>query len=94
VKRWRARKSGTVWQESFEQAARGPPATLREVAEELGVSHERVRQLQRDAEHKLRSYAKIVLPAKPPRGLSSVLTPHGYERSTEREASGRERKTA
>lgn len=72
----------------------GEPATLREVAEELGVSHERVRQLQRDAEHRLRSYAKVAPKAKPLHSLSSVLAPHGYERSTEREATGQQRKTA
>ena len=32
----------------------GEPATLRELAEELGLSRERVRQLQRDAERRLR----------------------------------------
>jgi len=32
----------------------GEPATLRDLAEELGVSRERVRQLQREAEHRLR----------------------------------------
>ncbi len=32
----------------------GEPATLRELSEELEVSRERIRQLQRDAEHRLR----------------------------------------
>ncbi len=52
------------------------PATLRELAEELGVSHERVRQLQRDAERRLRSSRKAVSSGKQPRGR------HGTSRST------------
>jgi RNA polymerase primary sigma factor len=72
----------------------GEPATLREVAKELGVSHERVRQLQRDAEHRLRSYAKLGLPAKPLRGPSSVLASPGHKRFAERGAPGQVRKTA
>jgi hypothetical protein len=35
----------------------GEPLTLREMAEEMGVSRERVRQLQREAERRLRSSA-------------------------------------
>ncbi|MGH3086042.1 MAG: sigma-70 family RNA polymerase sigma factor [Rubrobacteraceae bacterium] len=35
----------------------GEPATLREVSEEFGVSRERVRQMQREAERKLRNLA-------------------------------------
>jgi RNA polymerase primary sigma factor len=72
----------------------GEPATLREVAEELGVSHERVRQLQRDAEHRLRNSAEAAPPAKPLRGRTPGRAPHDPERSAEREAPGRERLTA
>jgi RNA polymerase primary sigma factor len=72
----------------------GEPATLGELAEELGLSRERVRQLQRDAERRLRSFAKVVPPAKELRGRPSGLTPHGSERSVEREAPGQERTTA
>ena len=42
----------------------GEPATLRELAEEFGVSRERVRQMQREAERKLRSFGTVVTPAK------------------------------
>lgn len=35
----------------------GEPATLKEVSEELGVSRERIRQMQREAERKLRNLA-------------------------------------
>ena len=41
----------------------GEPATLRELAEELGVSRERVRQLQREAEHRLRGSKTAVTSA-------------------------------
>ena len=37
----------------------GESATLREVAEELGISHERARQLQRDAERRLRGHTSF-----------------------------------
>jgi RNA polymerase sigma factor (sigma-70 family) len=70
----------------------GEPATLREIAEELGVSHERVRQLQRDAEYRLRGYAKVAPRAKTLCGLPSVLAPYGCKRPTEREAPVQERK--
>jgi RNA polymerase primary sigma factor len=40
----------------------GEPATLRELSEELGVSRERVRQLQRDAERRLRRPKTAVTP--------------------------------
>lgn len=43
------------------------PATLRELAEELGVSHERIRQLQYQAECKLRSSGMAVTRAEPDR---------------------------
>jgi RNA polymerase primary sigma factor len=66
----------------------GEPATLRELAEEFGVSHERVRQLQRDAEYRLRRSAKAAPPAKPLRGHPTGLGSHGFERSAELEASG------
>jgi RNA polymerase primary sigma factor len=72
----------------------GESATLRELAEELGVSHERVRQLQRDAERRLRSFAKAAPPAKSPRGHPSGFGSHGFERSAEQAALGRERLTA
>jgi RNA polymerase primary sigma factor len=43
----------------------GEPATLREISEELGVSRERVRQLQREAESRLRrSGGPAVTPAR------------------------------
>ncbi len=35
----------------------GDPATLKDISEELGVSRERVRQMQREAERKLRNFA-------------------------------------
>ncbi|MGH3086988.1 MAG: sigma-70 family RNA polymerase sigma factor, partial [Rubrobacteraceae bacterium] len=41
----------------------GEPATLRELSEELGVSRERVRQMQREAERRLRSLATSASPA-------------------------------
>src|SRR5918998_877328 len=64
----------------------GEPATLRKLAEELGISHERARQLQRDAERRLRSSAKVVPPAKELRGRPSGLALHDSERCAEREA--------
>jgi RNA polymerase primary sigma factor len=43
----------------------GQPATLREISEELGVSRERIRQLQREAESRLwRSGSLAVTPAR------------------------------
>ncbi len=42
----------------------GEPATLRELAEVFEVSCERVRQMQREAERKLRSFGTVVTPAK------------------------------
>ncbi len=41
----------------------GEPLTLRELAEELGVSRERIRQLQHEAERRLRISATVVIPA-------------------------------
>ncbi len=38
----------------------GEPVTLRELSEELGVSRERVRQLQREAERKMRRLGPVV----------------------------------
>jgi RNA polymerase primary sigma factor len=72
----------------------GEPATLRKLAEELGISHERARQLQRDAERRLRSSAKVVPPAKELRGRPSGLALHDSERSAEREAPKQGRATA
>ena len=43
----------------------GEPATLRELAEELGISRERVRQLQREAERKLRQPDTTIPEAQP-----------------------------
>jgi RNA polymerase primary sigma factor len=72
----------------------GEPATLRELAEELGVSRERVRQLQRDAEGRLRRSAMAAPPARPPRERSSGFGSHGFESSAEQVAPGRGRLTA
>jgi RNA polymerase primary sigma factor len=70
------------------------PATLRELSEELGVSRERVRQLQREAERRLRRF----------RVTSSLMARHrerpkergtrGPDKPAEGEARGRERMTA
>jgi RNA polymerase primary sigma factor len=48
------------------------PATLRELSEELGVSRERVRQLQREAERRLRSSGTAVTRVEPRRERSPV----------------------
>jgi len=45
----------------------GEPLTLREMAEELGVSRERIRQLQREAERRLRGSKAAVTAAAPHR---------------------------
>ena len=72
----------------------GEPATLRELAEEFGISRERVRQLQRDAERNLRMSGMVATSAKlrrkhPPD--SGSCEPEGLAR---REARGLERITA
>jgi RNA polymerase primary sigma factor len=46
------------------------PATLRELSEELGVSRERVRQLQREAERRLRGLGAVVTRVDPCRERS------------------------
>jgi RNA polymerase primary sigma factor len=66
------------------------PATLRELSEELGVSRERVRQLQRDAERRLRSSRMAVTPATP----HHERPPRGPDQLAQREAREQERMTA
>lgn len=65
------------------------PATLREIAEELGVSRERVRQLQREAERRLR---RPMTPVVTPVGSRRVYPPnrvsHVADRPAGREARG------
>ena len=75
----------------------GEPATLREMAEELGISRERVRQLQREAERRLRSSAGMdaAVPAGPRRGrLPERGRSRDPDRRAEGETPGRERMTA
>ena len=67
------------------------PATLRELSEELGVSRERVRQLQRDAERRLRTFGMAVASAAPRREYPSDRGSRGCDRSAGRAASKRER---
>ncbi len=70
------------------------PATLRELAEELGVTRERVRQLQRDAERRLRSSGTAVLTAEPRRERLPDRGSHGPDRPAAREDLGQEKMTA
>jgi DNA-binding CsgD family transcriptional regulator len=75
----------------------GEPATLREMAEELGISRERVRHLQRKAERRLRSSAGMdaAVPAGPRRGrLPERGRSRDPDRRAEGETPGRERMTA
>jgi RNA polymerase primary sigma factor len=70
------------------------PATLRELSEELGVSRERVRQLQREAEHRLRSSRVTAsLVARHREGPKEPGT-RGPDKPAKGEARGRERMTA
>ena len=66
------------------------PATLRELSEELGVSRERIRQLQREAEHKLRSFRTPATQA----ARHRERLPRGLDRPVDREAREREWITA
>jgi RNA polymerase primary sigma factor len=73
----------------------GEPATLRELAEELGVSRERVRQLQREAERRLRRPGTpAVTPARFRRERPPDRGSHIPDRTAGREAHGPERITA
>ena len=66
----------------------GDPATLRELSEELGVSRERVRQLQREAERRLRRPKTAVTPAGPQRAHAPNRESRGTDRFAEGEAQG------
>jgi len=70
------------------------PATLRELAEELRISRERVRQLQREAEHRLRSSGTAVTPAGPRCERTPDRGSYGPDRPAVREDRGQERLTA
>ena len=72
----------------------GEPATLRELSEELGVSCERIRQLQREAERRLRSSVMAVTPAESRRERPLDSGPHDLDRSAGREAQRLGRLTA
>jgi len=72
----------------------GEPATLKELAQELGVSRERVRQLQREAEHRLRSSGAAVTPAGPRCERTPDRGSYGPDRPAVREDRGQERLTA
>ncbi len=71
----------------------GEPLTLREMAEELGVSRERVRQLQSEAERRLRISATAVN-AGPRRERPPDRGSRGPDRPARREGRGQERITA
>jgi RNA polymerase primary sigma factor len=70
------------------------PATLRELSEELGVSHERIRQLQREAERRLRSSGTAITPAESRRERPPDSGSHDLDRPAGREAQRLGRLTA
>ena len=71
------------------------PATLRELSEELGVSRERVRQLQREAERRLRGFGAVVTRVEPRREHSPDCGSRGPDPACRgREAREQERITA
>jgi RNA polymerase primary sigma factor len=70
------------------------PATLRELAEELGISRERIRQLQREAERRLRSSVTAVSPVGARRERPSDRGSYGSDRPAVREGRGQGRLTA
>jgi RNA polymerase primary sigma factor len=72
----------------------GEPATLRELSEELGVSYERIRQLQREAERRLRSSVAAVTQAESRRERPLDSGSYGLDRSAGREARRLARLTA
>ena len=71
------------------------PATLREISEDLGVSRERVRQLQREAERRLRGFGTAVTRVEPRRERSPECGSRGPDPACRgREAREQERITA
>jgi RNA polymerase primary sigma factor len=69
----------------------GEPATLKELSEELGVSRERVRQLQREAERRLRGYRTTMTLARPAAHARRSAGRAAHGRHAEGEARKQER---